>query len=263
MPKRTVLIPLPDYGFDPTEAAIPWQLLVEHDYVVKFATPEGQPAAADALMLSGDKLGIWKPILRAREDAVAAYSDMLKSSAFKHPLSYSELRHEHFTAILLPGGHDKRIKDYLESKQLQSLVAEFFAANKPVAAICHGVVLAARSVDKLSGKSVLHGYKTTALLKSQELLAYNLTRLWLQDYYLTYPEITVEDEVKSVLANKQDFLLGPKPLFKDSLKRLGRGFAHRDRNFVSARWPGDGYSFSLEFLQLLRDLETTPTSVEV
>lgn len=253
MVNKTILIPLPNYGFDPTEAAIPWKLLSEHGHIVQFATPEGKPAAADKLMLSGNKLGIWKPVLRAREDAVDAYSQMLESDAFSNPIKYSDAQENDFSAILLPGGHDKKIKIYLESEILQKLVADFFSAKKPVAAICHGVVLAARSIQPESGNSVLYGYKTTALLKSQEMLAYNLTRLWLQDYYLTYPEISVEDEVRSVLANNQDFQLGPKPLLKDSPDNLSRGFALRDKNYLSARWPGDIYNFSLEFLKLLDD----------
>jgi len=253
MTTKTILIPLPEYGFDPTEAAIPWKLLSDRQHVVQFATPDGKPAAADKLMLSGQKLGIWKPVLKARKDAVDAYSQMLESKAFANPLKYSAVQETDFSAILLPGGHDKSIKIYLESATLQQLVASFFSVNKPVAAICHGVVLAARSIQPESGNSVLHGYKTTALLKSQEMLAYHLTRLWLKDYYLTYPEISVEDEVRSVLANKQDFLVGPKPLFKDSPDNLARGFALRDRNYVSARWPGDVYNFVFELLRLLEN----------
>ncbi|MCF6264904.1 MAG: type 1 glutamine amidotransferase domain-containing protein [Xanthomonadales bacterium] len=253
MATKTILIPLPDYGFDPTEAAIPWKLLSEHKHTVQFATPDGKPAQADELMLTGQRLGIWKPVLRARQDAIDAYSQMLKSETFCNPCKYSDAQENNYSAILLPGGHDKRIKVYLESEILQKLVANFFSAGKPVAAVCHGVVLAARSIQPNNGNSVLHGYKTTALLKSQEMLAYNLTRLWLQDYYLTYPEITVEDEVRSVLASNQDFQTGPKPVLKDSPGSLNRGFALRDRNYLSARWPGDIYNFSFEFLRLLDD----------
>ncbi len=250
---KTILIPLPSYGFDPTEAAIPWKLLSDHGHTVHFSTPQGKPAAADKLMLSGKRLGIWKPVLRARQDAVDAYSQMLDSDTFSNPIKYSDVQENNYSAILLPGGHDKEIKIYLESAILQTLVANFFKAEKPVAAICHGVVLVARSIQPESGNSVLHGYKTTALLKSQEMLAYNLTRLWLKDYYLTYPEISVEDEVRSVLASNQDFQTGPKPVFKDSPDNLGRGFALRDRNYLSARWPGDIYNFSLEFLKMLNN----------
>lgn len=68
---KRILIPIPAYGFDPTEVAIPWKLMPEHKMEVVFATPEGKKASADVLMLSGGKLGIWKSVLKDRQDAVS------------------------------------------------------------------------------------------------------------------------------------------------------------------------------------------------
>ena len=248
-----ILMPVPSYGFDPTEVAIPWKLLSEQGIGVVFTTPHGNKASPDRLLLHGENLGIWKPVLRARQDAVNACYEMEKDASFCRPLKYADAEEESFDGIFLPGGHDKRIKEYLESDVLQRLVAEFFVARKPVAAICHGVILAARSTDPDTGKSVIYDYKTTSLLKSQELFAYNLTRLWLKDYYLTYPATTVEDEVRSVLSDARNFLRGPTPLLRDSTNHLERGFIVRDRNYVSARWPGDVYKISLEMIRMLQD----------
>ncbi len=248
---RKILIPLPSYGFDPTETAIPWKIISEKGFEIVFTTPDGKKAGTDNIMLTGKELGVWKSLLRARKDAVDAYSEMEKYKSFHEPLKYSEAKETDFDALILPGGHDKGVKEYLESKILQNLVVDFFNSEKPIGAICHGVVLAARSIDPNTNKSVIHNYKTTALLKSQELLAYNMTRFRLKDYYLTYPELTVEDEVKSVLSDTDNFLKGPTPLLRDNFNNLKRGFIIKDRNYVSARWPGDAYSFSLEFLELM------------
>ena len=253
MPGPRVLIPLPSYGFDPSEVAIPWQMLTEAGFDVCFATPAGQPAAADRRMLHGHNLGIWKGLLRARPDAVAAFAAMERSLAFAQPLPYAEAREADFAGLLLPGGHDKGVKEYLESEALQQLVVDFFAVGKPVGAICHGVVLAARSTAPGTGRSVLHGYQTTALLKSQERAAYQLTRLWLQDYYLTYPTITVEDEVTAALADPAHFQHGPLPMRRDTRHQPETGFVVRDRNFLSARWPGDAYRFAREFQNMLNE----------
>jgi protease I len=92
-----------------------------------------------------------------------AYARMAQSAAFQEPLRYSDIRSTDFDALLLPGGHAKGMRPYLESAILQKQIAEFFAANKPIAAICHGVLLAARS-NNAAGQSVLYGRKTTALL---------------------------------------------------------------------------------------------------
>ncbi len=253
MNSKKILCPLPAYGFDPSEASIPWKMLTESGIELVFITPNGKKSAADNWILKGHHLGIWKAFLRAGKDAVEAYSQMNKSPAFCRPLNYTNVDAKDFDGILLPGGHDKGIKEYLDSEILQDLVVDFFAAKKPVGAVCHGVVLVARSIDPATGKSVLDHYKTTSLLKSQELLAYQLTRLWLHDYYLTYPDITVEEEVKSVLSNKQNFLRGPLPLLRDNLKHLDRGFVVVDRNYLSARWPGDIYKFSIEFLKMIEN----------
>lgn len=252
---RRVLMPLPDYGFDPTEVAIPWQLLSAEGIDVIFATPRGDKATADGRMLTGERLGIWKPALRARQDAVSACRILGEDASFCKPSSYVDLAEKSFDGLFLPGGHDKQVKEYLESETLKRLVADFFVAQKPVAAICHGVVLAARSVNPGTGKSVIHDYKTTSLLKSQEILAYNLTRLWLRDYYLTYPELTVEDEVRSVLSDSRNFISGPTPVLRDCARHLQRGFVVRDRHYASARWPGDVYSISNEFIEMLQVVE--------
>jgi len=248
---KKVLIPLPHYGFDPTEVAIPWKILHENNVDVIFATPDGCKAKADETMVTGKGLGVWKFLLKARQDAVNACEELDSSSAFKNPISYKDISSEVYDGLVLPGGHDKCVKDYLESKKLQSEVVVFLNANKPVAAICHGVVVAARSIDAETEQSVLYDYKTTSLLKYQEQAAYNLTRLWMGDYYLTYPEIYVEDEVKSVLASSDNFITGPNPILRDSVSNLKRGFVVKDRNYISARWPGDVYSFTFGFMELL------------
>ena len=254
MGQKGILIPIPAYGFDPTEVAIPWKILSENKFKIVFLTPKGEKATADTIMLKGERLGIWKSVLSARQDAVEAYYKMEKSESFCNPLKYTDVQEKSFDAILLPGGHDKGIKEYLESEVLQQLVIDFFDAQKPVGAICHGVVLAARSINPATGKSVIYNYKTTSLLKFQELLAYNLTRLWLKDYYLTYPEQLVEDEVKSALSDSNNFLKGPTPFLRDSNEQIKRGFIVRDRNYLSARWPGDVYNFSFAFIKMIQGI---------
>ncbi len=249
---KKILFPLPTFGFDPSEVAIPWKLFTENNLEVVFTTPNGDKATTDNIMLTGKSLGLLKGVLAARKDAVTAHNEMIESKEFCSPKKYADIYEKDFDAIFLPGGHDKSVKEYLESKTLQNLVVQFFESNKNVGAICHGCIVAARSINPKTKKSVLYNYKMTALLKKQELLGYNLTKLWLKDYYLTYP-ITVEDEVKSVLADENQFILGPNPMFRDSQKNLKAGFFVRDKNYLSARWPGDVYNISLEFIKMMNE----------
>jgi putative intracellular protease/amidase len=54
-----VLIPIPARDFDPTEVAIPWRALTRLGHEVAFATPDGRPGQADAIMLTGQGLDPW------------------------------------------------------------------------------------------------------------------------------------------------------------------------------------------------------------
>ena len=245
------LIATSTQGFDPSEVAIPWKILSEAGVDVHFATDSGQQASPDPIMLTGKGLGPFKRVLIARKDARDACAALLKDPHFQAPTDYAAINPDDFDGLLLPGGHAKEVRPYLESKVLQKAIVAFFKAQKPVAAICHGVIAAARAIDPATGKSVLHSRTTTALLERQELAGYRLTRRWMGDYYLTYP-VTVEAEVTAALQNPDDFISGPTPVLRDSPAHVGRGFAHRDGQYLSARWPGDVYTFARGFLDMLQ-----------
>ncbi len=133
-----VLIPLADDGFDPTEVAIPWRVLSDAGHVVSFATPSGSPGRADPVMVSGEGLDPWGflPVVRRirllglalRADAGArqAYRQLERDARFSAPLAYEGLDVADFDGLLLPGGHAKPVREYLESERLQAFVAEFF-----------------------------------------------------------------------------------------------------------------------------------------
>ncbi len=246
-----VLIATSTTDFDPTEVAVPWRYLRNSGIEVCFATDTGLAGYADKRMLDGNKLWPLKRLLTAGRTAREAYAELRLDQAFKRPISFDEINVADFDGLLLPGGHAKGVIPYLESQDLQRAIVCFFKQNIPVSAICHGVIAASRAIDPATGKSVLYGRKTTALLKTQELLAYNLTRYRLGKYYLTYPK-TVEDEVTAALRSPEDFQRGPLPLFRDTADDHTRGFTIRDGNYLSARWPGDINRFSTDFINMLK-----------
>jgi len=249
----TVLIPIPSFGFDPTETAVPWKILRDHHHEVVFATPDGKPGQADPRMVTGKDLFIFASILRANEDAVRAYREMEQSQEFQHPISYEAMMARTFDAVLLPGGHHPGVKEYLESRQVQAKVIEMAERGKPIGAICHGVLVLARS--RAVGRSLLYGKKTTALTKPQELAAWWMTRAWLANYYRTYPETTVEDEVRQ--AEPKEFDRGPWSMTRDSPDNRAAGFTVRDGSYLFARWPGDAHRFGTEFAELVAEAFST------
>lgn len=274
----TVLIPVPDIDFDPTEVAISWQVLTRHGHDVVFSTESGRPGAADDIMVSGRGLDLWSRIpgvgrlvlvgrfLRANADARAAYAQMLRSPEFQRPIAWRDARLDDVDALLLPGGHRARgMRTYIDSEVLQTLVADAFGRGMPVAAICHGVLLAARTIDPATGRSVLHGRRTTALTWDLERRAWQLTRVtrfWDRDYYRTYAErpgdpagyMSVQAEVTRALANPDDFCdvgkdspnrrLQTSGTARDTADDSRPAFVVVDDAYISARWPGDAHTFA-------------------
>jgi putative intracellular protease/amidase len=289
-----VLIPLPARDFDPSEAAISWRVLVNAGHAVHFATPDGRPAVADDMMLTGRGLDPWGAVpllrnlplvgllMRASRDARQAYAEMIADPNYIAPQRWDAVDPAAFDGLLLPGGHRARgMREFLESEILQRHVASFFEAEKPVAAVCHGVLLAARSISKRSGRSVLSGYQTTALTWAFENSAWSvarITRFWDPDYYRTYLEaagqpkgfMSVQQEVTRALARAEDFRDVPRedPLFRRKTSGLARdsiddetpAFVVRDRNYVSARWPGDAHTFARTFAAMLNGSTSVPSN---
>jgi protease I len=175
---------------------------------------------------------------------------MVRSEDFLHPIAYRDIQPDAVDALILPGGHAPGMRPYLESPQLQAVVAELFERSRPVGAIYHGVLIAARA-RRTDGKSVLYGRKTTALPKTKDLVGWLLTCVYLGRYFRTYP-LTVEDEVRTALAASTDFIRGPMMIRRDSPAHLQIGFTVRDRNYLSARPPGDAHRFAHDFATMLQ-----------
>jgi putative intracellular protease/amidase len=240
---------LPLSGFDPTESAVPWKALRAAGIAVTFATPDGKAAQADS-RLAGQGFGVLDFLLMTRKEDLSAYADMAQSAQFRQPLSYDEVDPAAFSGLLIPGGHAAGVKSLLESARAQAIALAFFQAGKPVAAVCHGVLLLARTIDPATGKSVLHGRRTTALTAANmELPAWLLTAPWLGRYYRTYPQ-TVEAEVRAALAKPDDFLRGPFMARRDTQADTRAGFTVLDGNYLSARWPGDCHRFAQALVDL-------------
>ena len=143
MPKR-VLIPLPDTDFDTTEVAVPWRLLVEAGHEVVFATERaGIVPSCDPLLLTGVLFGQ----LGAEPEPKQFYDELTRAPEFNKTIAWGTVDVSQYDALLLPGGHAKGMRQYLGSTALQSKVVEFVKTGKPFAAICHGPLVLARSID--------------------------------------------------------------------------------------------------------------------
>lgn len=244
----TILIPLPDRDFDITEVAVPWRLLTRAGYRTVFATEDGQVAVGDPRLLKGVIFGQ----LGAAPDACGFYREMIDSPDFKSPIAWHDIVPEQYDALLLPGGHAPGMRQYLGSRALQQKVADFWALQRPVAAICHGVLLLSRARDA-AGRSLLANRKTTSLRKWQERSAWLMTCWWLGDYYRTYDK-WVEDEVCEHLDDTAQYQPGPFSLLRRGTETDDTAaFVVRDNHYLSARWPGDAFLLARELMGLLEN----------
>ena len=243
-----VLVPLPDRDFDVTEVAVPWKVLTRAGHEVVFATERGARPAADPLLLTGVLFGQ----LGAEPEPKAFYAEMERSPAFAAPRTWAEIDPASFDALLLPGGHAPGMKQYLGGEALFPKILAFWKTGRPVAAICHGVLVLARTRDPETGESVLAGRRTTCLPKYMERTAYFSTAWKLGRYYRTY-DAYVEDEVKAALRDPgEQFVRGPISLFSRGTDADdAQAMVVEDGRYLSARWPGDAYLFAKKLLAIL------------
>lgn len=276
---------LPGQDFDPSEAAITWQMVTDAGHEVIFATPAGEPANADPLMLSGEGLDIWGSIpilrklilvgniLRANKGARTAYAKMEADTNFQKPIKWEAATADDFDALFVPGGHQaKGMCEFLESKILQALIVGFFNTNKPVGSVCHGPLLIARAIDSATGKSVLFERKSTALTWQLEKAAASLgkiVRFWDPNYYRTYPETagqnygdnSTQAEITRLIGGAEyfvdvsktdpDYKLKTNGITRDTESNQKCSFVVQDGKYVSARWPGDIHALGKAFIALL------------
>lgn len=253
----TVLIPLPNCDFDPTEVAVPWAILREAGHEVVLATADGEAAAADPIVLDGVMLGMLGPI----PHAARMYAELVASGALREPKRLHEVDPERIDGLLLPGGHAKGMCPYLEDEALFGLVAAIFTADKPVAAICHGVLVMARARVPGAARSLLHGRTSTCLPRYMERLAWWSTAWKLGRYFRTY-DAYVQDEVEAGLGDEGTFVRGPIHLFSRGTEADDRhAFVVEDGAYLSARWPGDAYLLGKRLAARLDGVDRARSSI--
>lgn len=252
-----VLILLPDSDYDPTESAVPWYLLSTNGHKITFSTPNGEASHADERLVSKG-FSFLSPLFMTRKVDLKKYSLMISSMKYSQIIAYSEVEPKKYDALFIPGGHAKGVKSLLESKDASQICNHFMTSNKPVGAICHGVLLLARSKSQ-DGHSLLQGRTTTALTNLLEIPAWLLTFPWLGKYYRTY-KTTVENEVTSAVSKDGKFLRGNPFPMRDTESNTSHGFVVLDGNYLSARWPGDCNLFAKEFVSLLNSYQSDTSS---
>lgn len=237
-----IFVPIANPGVDPSEVAIPWQVLTRAGHSFELATEDGRTAQPDRLMMEGCLGGL----IGARKDGRVCFAALTESEAWRSPVAWSSLRDlSAYDAIFVPGGHMQGMKALVADVELHRLVRGFWQDKPaaPVAAMCHGVVL-------LAASGVLYNQRTTCFLTAQEALAWAGSWWDWGSYVRVFPR-WVTSEVRAGGA-----VLVPAPwhFFSYGTESDDRPtFVHADGRYLSARWPGDAWRIARELKGLLAD----------
>ncbi|UFH50596.1 type 1 glutamine amidotransferase domain-containing protein [Pseudomonas sp. KNUC1026] len=144
-------------GFWLEEFAAPCYVFVDAGATVTLASPKGGQPPLDPKSDEPD----------AQTDATRRFSqDADARKALASTLPLGEIDPYDFDAVFYPGGHGP-LWDLAESTDSKTLIEAFYAANKPVAAVCHapGVFKHAKAPD---GDSIVKGKKVTGFSNAEE-----------------------------------------------------------------------------------------------
>lgn len=148
-------------GFWPEELAVPHQRFTAAGFETVIATPGAAvPAADEAGFSEAMNGGSPEPGCRFR-----AYLHSI-AGELEHPQVLEEQSAGDYDLIFVPGGHGP-MEDLASSAEFGELVAQFAAADKTVAAVCHGpaALLPAAAAD---GSWLFAGRRVTGFSNAEE-----------------------------------------------------------------------------------------------
>ncbi len=147
-------------GFWLEELAAPYYVFLSAGHDVVLASMQGGLPPLD-------------PLSRAAENMAAAGERFLADKQAMLQLVNTtplvDIQAEGFDAVFYPGGHGP-IWDLAESPHSIELIEAMLAADKPVAAVCHGPAVF-RHARTPSGDSIVAGRQVTAFSNSEEAAA--------------------------------------------------------------------------------------------
>ena len=192
------------------------------------------------------------------------YKQVIEWDEYKNPIAYDKIVPQDYDGMILIGGHAAGMNTFLNSETMQTKLSEFYNLKRPIAAICHGVLILSRTKNK-DGKSLIHDRKVCALPMWLEIQAYLITAgicgVPAKEYQLstTWPNY-VQGEIQK---EASEFVVGPyhvlAPLFPGTATNHFNAFAYEDfpegkSPLVTARFWSDSYLWTNKFAALL---ETT------
>jgi putative intracellular protease/amidase len=144
-------------GFWVEEFAAPYYVMADEGVDVTIASPKGGQPPVDPKSEAPD----------AQTEATKRYyADATLKEKVMHTKKLAEVNAEDFDAVFYPGGHGP-MWDLYDDKDSIALIQNFWAAGKPVAAVCHAPS-ALLNVKDEKGEPLVKGKKVTGFTNSEE-----------------------------------------------------------------------------------------------
>ncbi len=144
-------------GFWLEEFAAPYYIFKDAGAHITLASPQGGQPPLDPNSDSDD----------AQTDATRRFkADEEARQALAHTKPLNDMNADDYDAVFYPGGHGP-LWDLAEDKASIALIASFWAAGKPVSAVCHAPG-ALRHVTTADGTPLVKGRQVTGFSNSEE-----------------------------------------------------------------------------------------------
>lgn len=141
------------------EIAAPYYTFLDARCEVTLASPKGGAAPID-------------PKSNQPENQTASTrrfeADSKAQAALNHTAKLAELSADDFDAIFFAGGHGT-MEDFPTDASVKAMIEAFYAANKPVSAVCHGPACFVMA-NKPNGEAMMKGHRFTCFSDEEETL---------------------------------------------------------------------------------------------
>ncbi len=141
------------------EIAAPYYVFKDARCEVTLASPKGGAAPIDPK--SNEAENCTASTRRFEADAKA-------KAALNSTAKLADLDAKNYDAIFFAGGHGT-MEDFPKDASVKSLIEAFYAANKPVSAVCHGPACLVNAV-KANGEPLVKGHRFTCFTDEEETL---------------------------------------------------------------------------------------------
>ncbi len=139
------------------ELAAPYYILTDAGYEVVFASPDGGDAPIDLLSMK-------VPFTTEHTDRFL--KDPVAQFAARNTRKLRNINAETFDAVFFPGGYGL-LWDLASDSFAIKLIRDFYAANRPIAMVCHAPAIL-RDVKKANGEYLVKGLNLTGFKNDED-----------------------------------------------------------------------------------------------